>query len=77
MNWYKFFQKDYVYIGKVAGYYYDVHGKPLDGLKIFEEGLVEGTKAKLKEDEDKILFPDCNSEWTPETGSIVWCAQQR
>ncbi|KAL1417230.1 hypothetical protein MTO96_027108 [Rhipicephalus appendiculatus] len=52
-QWVDFYEKDYTFVGKLAGRYYTNEGQPTTRN-----------------------FPPCNSEWTPEKGSSVWCSKK-
>uniref|UniRef100_A0A8C5MSV8 Neuferricin n=1 Tax=Leptobrachium leishanense TaxID=445787 RepID=A0A8C5MSV8_9ANUR len=73
-NWLSFYQKNYEYVGKLIGRYYDENGNPTkaleDALTLIDIGL------KLKEqriDENK-QFPPCNVE-SSSGSSRVWCSK--
>ncbi|XP_065663562.1 neuferricin [Hydra vulgaris] len=75
LNWLELYEKEYKYVGKLNGYFYDSEGMEKEGLKIFYDGVSKGKKNKLLDEEESKLFPSCNSKWTPETGTNVWCAK--
>jgi len=72
-DWLSFYKKDYIYVGKLIGYFYDKDGNENEGINIFKEGVKMGNIEKLNSAEDSKLYPGCNSRWTPETGANVWC----
>jgi hypothetical protein len=77
-NWVKTFEGKYPCVGKVVGSFYDVEGKPVsETFKMYEEGLIAGNKFEVEQKEEEKRFPGCNSMFTPETGSSVWCSLKR
>ncbi|XP_078535809.1 neuferricin [Lissotriton helveticus] len=75
-NWLSFYHKNYVYIGKLVGRYYDESGRATEALKAADEVAEEGLKQNAQSEEEKKHFPPCNSEWTSSTGTRVWCSKQ-
>ncbi|XP_039249473.1 neuferricin-like [Styela clava] len=73
-NWVTFYEEDYTYVGKLIGNFYDANGQPTAALREAQNKMMEARKLKAKEEEHEKLFPRCNSEWTQETGSRVWCS---
>ncbi|CAN7986672.1 unnamed protein product [Ixodes hexagonus] len=74
MQWVDFYEKDYRFVGKLAGRYYTNEGKPTEEL---QRVLAAVERAKEKEyltKEASKVFPPCNSEWTQEGGTKVWCS---
>lgn len=69
-DWHKFFMthETYVRVGRVIGRYYDAAGEPTHAFPWRE---LERLAAEA--DERKKRMPDCNSRWSREEGSIVWC----
>lgn len=72
-NWKKFYEKEYIYKGKLIGRFYDKNGemtkyhhKVIQMVKIAEQEKAE--QEKLKE-----IYPPCNIEWSAEKGTKVWC----
>jgi len=75
-DWVKFYENEYTYIGKVIGNFYDKDGNETLALKDFYEKLKRGTEAKEQDNEDKKTFPECNSKWSKEEGTLVWCTNE-
>lgn len=75
-GWRDFYYKDYIYLGKLIGHYYDEKGKPTKNHARFQE-LLEQHKANalVRQEWDK-RFPGCNSKWDQNEGSEVWCSDQ-
>ena len=76
-DWVKFYENEYTYIGKVIGNFYDKDGNETLALKDFYVKLKRGTEAKEQDNEDKKTFPECNSKWSKEEGTLVWCTNER
>lgn len=77
INWQELYEKEYTYVGKLDGYFYDRYGNPKDGIRVLQEGLRRGKIAKEEDDNDQKTFPPCNSYYSQETGSEVWCSNKR
>ncbi|XP_048374690.1 neuferricin isoform X1 [Sphaerodactylus townsendi] len=75
-NWLSFYRKNYVFIGKVAGRFYDVNGSPTSLLQQAQALIDEGQRLQAQEKEKKQRFPPCNAEWHSASGSKVWCSKQ-
>lgn len=74
-EWLDFYRKDYSYVGKLIGHYYDNEGNPTEELKEAKAVIKEGQRLrKLQEAENK-RFPGCNSRWSKDEGSVVWCSE--
>ncbi len=48
-------------------------GNETEGYRHFEELRAEGEMHQKKVEGERALYPLCNSMWTPETGSKLWC----
>ena len=73
-NWLEFYKKDYTYVGKLAGTYFDARGAPTAAWAAVEElrAVVETHK-----DQQAALtkqFPPCDMTFTNGAGGRVWCA---
>ena len=76
-DWMDFYRKDYTYVGRLVGRYYDSHGEPTPALLQARQKIKEGQRLrKLQEGENK-RFPGCNSRWSQDEGSTVWCTNER
>ncbi|XP_072163672.1 neuferricin-like [Diadema setosum] len=75
-NWVKFFQKEYNYVGKLSGHFYDSHGNPTSSLLEAQRMIQEGERLKEDEAAHQRHFPFCNSEWTQAAGLRVWCSKK-
>lgn len=74
-EWLDFYRKDYTYIGKLIGRYYDSKGNPTEALKEAKEVIKEGQRLQKLEEAENKRFPGCNSRWSAEEGSVVWCSK--
>jgi len=75
-DWNKFYHKDYSFVGRLIGYYYDEAGQPTEQCRkmqqLCEEGHREAERQKLRDKE----MPTCNSKWSQAEGGEVWCADK-
>ncbi len=67
----------YFVIGLLEGHFYDRDGRPTQAMEEVEKSIVAGKKEKAQEQNDRELFPPCNSEWTQAAGGRVWCTRKR
>ncbi|XP_050407918.1 neuferricin [Patella vulgata] len=74
-EWQQLYERDYKYIGKVIGEFYDEKGKPTETLETFNKHLKEAYKEKQAEADDMKIFPPCNSEWSEQAGKRLWCTE--
>lgn len=73
VHWKDFFLKEYTYVGRVAGAFFDEQGHVKDQLR---EVLAATRRAKAAERERKSKksdHPDCNKRWSQAKGGEVWC----
>ncbi len=68
LDWVQFYHKDYEYVGKVVGRFYDEQGKETEYKKEVDRWIGEAQKEKEKKDEEGQMYPSCNSEWGKEKG---------
>jgi len=66
--------KDYFYVGKLHGHYYDEKGEPTEHLAKIKETLKEAERLKTLDDEENQKWPGCNSKWDQVTGGEIWCS---
>lgn len=76
-NWIDFYRKEYTYVGKMIGRYYDSEGNPTEALKAAGKKIKEGKMLKKAQEEQSKRFPGCNSQWSRDEGSTVWCSKDR
>jgi len=78
VNWVDFYakSKQYHYVGKVVGRFYDEEGRETDYKRKFDGWLEEAKAERDTYNEEKKLFPPCNTEWSKAKGSRVWCSKK-
>ena len=76
-DWLKFYEKDYTFVGKLIGRYYDRNGNPTKEFYKFQRKLKKGEEMKKDQQAQEKAFPPCNSRYTPSEGSIVSCSTKR
>ncbi|KAL7305121.1 hypothetical protein TKK_0002527 [Trichogramma kaykai] len=75
LEWVDFYKKTYLYKGKLIGRYYDKWGNPTAENLIIEHRALLAKEKNIIEEKKKVKFPPCNVEWSPETGTRVWCSK--
>ncbi|XP_070572496.1 neuferricin-like [Ptychodera flava] len=75
-SWVDFYEKQYIYVGKLQGRYYNKDGKPTEELARVEALIAKGEEEKSQDQEIKNKYPPCNSEWTQQKGGRVWCSNR-
>lgn len=73
-NWVKFYEKDYTYVGKLTGRFYDEDGQPTSELLQFKAAVARELQKEEEEEAERAKFPGCNSEWADKKGGQVWCS---
>lgn len=76
-EWLSFYRKDYTYVGKLIGHFYDEEGRPTEAMKQYKRDLKVAKVKKLDEEEERKVFPPCNSHWAQGKGGTVWCSNER
>ena len=76
-NWSRFYDKDYTYVGKLIGRYYDETGNPTKYWYKYQKKLREADAIKIEKRAQEQKFPPCNSRFTPEDGGTVYCSKKR
>ncbi|KAK2982560.1 hypothetical protein RJ640_028727, partial [Escallonia rubra] len=61
------------FLGKLKGRYYDDKGNPTKYLKGVEAKAARGAQLLEKQKVEEAKLPSCNSRWSQEEGSEVWC----
>ncbi|XP_028070153.1 membrane-associated progesterone-binding protein 4 isoform X4 [Camellia sinensis] len=61
------------FVGKLVGRYYDSEGNPTKYLKGAEAKAARGAQLMEKQKNEEAKLPSCNSRWSQDTGSEVWC----
>ncbi|CAL1539005.1 unnamed protein product [Lymnaea stagnalis] len=72
-NWKSFYEKDYKLVGKVEGAFFDKIGRALPLMELYKKQLKKALLEKDLIENDKQLFPPCNSEWSQANGGRIWC----
>ncbi|MCL4137507.1 UNVERIFIED_CONTAM: hypothetical protein GTU68_048514 [Idotea baltica] len=72
-DWAQLYNKDYTFKGLLIGRYYNEDGSPTPYNIETQKWIAESYARKDDENQEKKLFPPCNSEWTPESGSRLYC----
>ena len=62
--------------GILHGHFYNADGKPTKAWYKAEAQIKEGLKEQTAEQEDRKMYPPCNSEWKQGSGR-VWCSNLR
>ena len=75
-EWKRFYSKDYTYVGKLVGNFYDSHGKPTAAQTHYQKALEKALAAKKAEDAMMQVFPPCNSQWSQGGHTRVWCTNR-
>ena len=76
-NWVKLYDKDYTFVGKLIGRYYNREGKPNKAWYKYRKGLEQADQIKAEQKAQERKFPPCNSRFTPEEGGTVYCSTMR
>ncbi|XP_050018681.1 LOW QUALITY PROTEIN: neuferricin [Alexandromys fortis] len=75
-NWLSFYEKNYVFVGRLVGRFYREDGFPTAELTQVEAMVTKGVEANEWRQREKHTFPPCNAEWSSAKGSRVWCSQK-
>lgn len=72
-DWVDFYHKDYTYVGVVEGAFFDSAGAPKSALMDVVKLVKNAQTEKDGRDAEDRRFPSCNSQWSKEEGTILWC----
>ncbi|XP_076627431.1 neuferricin isoform X2 [Colletes latitarsis] len=75
-DWVQFYNENYIYKGKLNGRYYNEDGTPTKEFHSIQRILVQAKEKQFEEENKKRMFPPCNVEWNPDSGTIVWCSKK-
>lgn len=75
-DWVQFYNKNYIYKGKLNGRYYNEDGNPTKESYGIQQKLDQARQEKAADEQKKRMFPPCNVEWNPTTGTVVWCTKR-
>ncbi|KAK4428753.1 Membrane-associated progesterone-binding protein 4 [Sesamum alatum] len=73
VEWRDFYFRTYIFVGKLVGRYYDREGNPTKYLKGVEAKAARGAQLLEKQKKEEAKLASCNSKWSQEEGSEVWC----
>mmetsp|Transcript_33597 Transcript_33597/g.78717 ORF Transcript_33597/g.78717 Transcript_33597/m.78717 type:complete len:289 (+) Transcript_33597:3-869(+) len=74
-GWVSFYEKDYIPVGKVIGAFYDESGEPTKANRELQYGATTGLKEEERAAALAKEYPRCNSKWSQNAGSEVWCSK--
>jgi predicted heme/steroid binding protein len=74
-KWVEFYRshETYKFVGVLHGRYYNEQGHRTDAWKQARARMNEANKEQSKGEEYLKQFPACNSRWTQQEGSTIWC----
>lgn len=77
-SWQESYEKNYKYVGKLEGRFYDTSGKPTEYLFKAQEANDRNKAKQDKQTKFHERYPSCNSEWSQEKGGLVrvWCTTE-
>jgi predicted heme/steroid binding protein len=64
---------DYYFVGVLQGLYYTAEGERTAALDEVDEMVALSERNKQDKKDDQTRFKTCNSKWTQNTGTIVYC----
>jgi len=67
------YHKEYKYVGKLIGNFYNEKGEPTPALEKAYVMIAVHAKAEEERKSDERVFPRCNSRWSQQDGGTVWC----
>ncbi|XP_077228710.1 membrane-associated progesterone binding protein 4 [Tasmannia lanceolata] len=73
VDWRDFYFRSYIYVGRLAGRYYDSLGNPTKYLKGVEAKAARGAQLLEQQKIEEAKLPSCNSRWSQKDGGEVWC----
>ena len=76
-TWIDFYNKEYIFYGKVIGAFYDKDGRPTEELTYFEEMKEKYKLLKKDQKNEQSKYPGCNSRWSEAAGGEVFCSTKR
>ena len=69
-EWINFYHKDYTYVGKLAGRFFNMDGTPTDYYRKLQQWMSEAKEDAQSKETEKKIFPPCNSEWSADKGEF-------
>lgn len=76
-GWVEFYDKDYTFVGKLIGRFYDETGNPTKYWYRYQKQLKKAEVIKADDEAEKRLYPPCNSRFVQGEGSSVSCSTRR
>jgi len=73
-SWRKQYHRDYTFIGRMIGHYYDLSGNPTQAWHDVQKQLKIHEEAENAKKQEDLRYPRCNTKWTQVEGSEVWCS---
>ena len=70
------FYYSHSYVGKLAGRYFNLDGSQTPYYRQLQEWMLEAKNDAQSKENEKQIFPPCNSEWNADTGQRVWCTKK-
>ena len=76
-DWVHFYEKDYVFVGKLIGRFYTKTGSPTRAWYRYQKALGQKDEIKAEQKRQQQQFPGCNSKWNEKDGGLVYCSEKR
>ena len=76
-SWIQFYDKEYTFVGKLIGRYYNRDGSPTKAWYRYQKSLGEQAKIKAEQKALEKRYPGCNSRWSEKEGGFVSCSEKR
>jgi len=73
-EWNQVYKRDYDWIGKLIGTYYDSEGKATDSKKNIQNLLKQNNDKEEEEKELRKTMPHCNMKYSQDDGRTIWCS---
>jgi len=74
-EWVEFYETDYTRVGVLEGRFFDTNGEVTEEWKTLQANISAAIQDKENHDVERQVFPPCNTEWSQEKGSRVWCTK--
>ena len=76
-DWRLFYEKDYTFVGKIIGRFFNKQGSPTKAWYKYLKRLGERNKMKAEMAALEKKFPGCNSKWEGKDQGILYCSEKR
>jgi hypothetical protein len=70
------YDKDYIFVGKLIGGFYDKEGNPTEMRRELDRQAEKAKDTERLLQEEQQQFPSCNSRWNPNEGGWVYCGKR-